>query len=68
MDNQTNIVKVVTPEQRMADKAERENWEPDDDTVEMDFADMSSIADGFNMIKKGMELISNATGVDIDSV
>lgn len=62
------IVKVITPEQRMTEKAEQENWEPDDDVVEMNFSDMSDIADGFNLIRQGMDLISNATGVDLDSV
>lgn len=67
MDSKNKIVKFNSAE-RMAEKAETKGWEEDIDVVELDMNDLSNIADAFQMIKGGLELISNATGVSLDSV
>ena len=51
-----------------AEEATLKGWEEDTDKVELDMSDLSDIADGYNLIKQGMELISNATKVSLDSV
>ena len=56
------------PDDKYNKMVEEEGWEEDTDTVEMDMSDLSDIADGFNMIKEGLRLISNATGVSLESV
>lgn len=66
MDNKLGVV-TFNPAQRMAEKAEQNNWQEDTDKVEMDMSDLSDIADGFNLIRKGMKMISDATGVDLES-
>ena len=62
-----NIVSF-NPEERMSEKAEEKEWEEDNDMFEMDMSDLSRIADGFNLIREGLELISIATGVSLESV
>jgi len=53
---------------RMQEKAEREGWEEDTDMVALDMTDLSDIADGYNLIRQGLEKIANATGVSLESV
>lgn len=66
MDNKKVI--QFNPSDRMEAKAEVEEWEEDYDNVELGMGDLSNIADGFRMIREGLELISQATGVDLESV
>jgi len=67
MDN--NIIQF-DPTERAKQNAEADglDWEEDTDTVELGMGDLSDIADGFKMIREGLELISNATGVSLESV
>lgn len=68
MDNKLGILNFTSAEERIAEKAEKQQWEEDTEVVEMGMSELSDIANGFNMIRKGMEMISNATGVDLGSV
>lgn len=67
MDSKNKIVNF-NPAERMEEKAEEQGWKKDLDVVELDMNDLSNIADAFQMIKDSLELISNATGVSLDSV
>ena len=67
MDSKNKIVKF-DPTERMAEKAEEQGWKKDIDIVELDMNDLSNVADAFQMIKGALELLSNATGVSLDSV
>ena len=62
-----NVVSFDAKE-RTIEKAEEKEWKEDEEVVEMGMGDLSDIADGFKKIKEGLELISNATGVDLESV
>ena len=68
MDNNNMSVVAFDPAKRMAEKAQREGWEEDTDTQVLDMSDISTICDGFALIRQGMEKISIATGVDLESV
>ena len=67
MESTAKVLKF-DPIERIAEKVAEESWETDKETVEMDMSDLSDIADGFNLIKQGMQKISDATGVDLESV
>lgn len=54
----------IDPAERMAQKAEEQGWEEDNDKIELSWEDVSNIVDGYDMIFEGLRKISEATGVD----
>lgn len=64
----SNKIVKINAKERITDKAQKEGWEEDTDVLVMDMSDASNIADGFNLVKEGLKKISDATGIDLDSV
>ena len=67
MSNVIEFSKSKT-EEELNKLVKEEGWEVDEDTVELDMNDMSTIADGYELIMLGLNKISEATGVAVPTM
>ena len=67
MSNVIEFSKSKT-EEELNKLVKEEGWEVDEDTVELDMNDMSTIADGYELIMLVLNKILEATGVAVPTM